>query len=196
MNWNELFYVDPDTFNWIVLPLLVFLARVCDVTIGTVRSLLVSRRHRILVPILGFLEMLVWLLAVRQVVFNLTNWVCYVAFAGGFAVGNIVGMRLEERLAVGVQVIRIITHKEAKDLIECLQNAGYGVTTLDAQGRSGKVSVIFTIVKRSEQKKVISIIEQFNPQAFYSIEDISAAKDSGFLSSQDRSRGQRFLKKK
>jgi len=161
-----------DVFNWVVLPILTFLARVLDVSVGTVRIIVLSKGRKFLAPILGFVEIIIWLFAVRQIFLNLANPFCYIAFAGGFAVGNYVGIILEEKLAIGVVVIRIITRKDAQELFHSLNAQGYGVTNVPAQGAMGNVNVIFTIVHRSEINKVISIIKEFNPKTFYTIEDI------------------------
>lgn len=167
-------------FNWIILPLLIFLARVCDVALGTVRIMMISRGKKYLAPLLGFIEILIWLLAVRQVVQNIVNVAGFFAFAGGFAVGNYVGMWIEGKLAVGVQVVRIITRKESHVLIEKLKKKGYGVTVLDARGTTGPVNIIFTIINRTDLPTVIELIEKHNPRAFYSVEDIRSVKEGVF----------------
>jgi len=172
-------FFNTPTFHWVVLPLLIFCARICDVTIGTVRILLLARGHRFLVPILGFVEVMIWLLAVRQVLNNLDHWITYVAFAAGFATGNYVGMILEEKLAVGLEVIRIFTKNNTAELLAHLKNEGYGVTCVDAQGSMGKVCIIFTIVDRSEHDKIIAIIKRYNPKAFYSVEDVKKVSEGG-----------------
>src|SRR3989338_8300095 len=94
--------LDSPVFQYVVIPLLIFLARVCDVSVGTVRLILLYRGRRVLAPLLGFFEVLIWLLAVRQIMFNLTNPVVFISFAAGFAAGNYVGIILEEKLAVGL----------------------------------------------------------------------------------------------
>lgn len=101
-------------------------------------------------------------------------------FAGGFAMGNYVGMYLEEKLAIGLDVIRIITKKDATALIDYLKSEGYGVTSLDAAGTTGKVNVIFRIVNRKEVGKVVEMIKKFNPKAFYSVEEIRAVSEGVF----------------
>jgi len=173
-------FIDSPIFNWFILPFLIFLARVCDVTIGTVRIMLLTKGRRILAPMLGFIEVLIWLLAIRQIFNHLTNVACYLAFAGGFAMGNYVGMYIEEKLAIGLDVIRIITRKDAGELVNFLKAEGYGVTNLDATGTMGKVNVIFTIVNRKEVGKVVKIINKFNPKAFYSVEEIRAVSEGVF----------------
>jgi len=156
----------------IILPILVFLARIMDVSIGTLRIIFVAKGLKGLAALLGFFESLIWLLAVAQVMQNLTSWQTYIAFALGFASGNYVGILLEERIALGNLLIRIITRKEADQLVHVLWEEGYGVTSIDAQGETGPVKVIFSIVKRKKLSKIIAIIKKYNPQAFYTIEDM------------------------
>ncbi len=163
---------DNTVFVYIILPLLVFLARIIDVSIGTLRIIFVAKGLKYFAAILGFFESLIWLIAVTQVMQHLNSWETYVAFACGFAAGNFVGVVLEERIAVGNLLIRIITQKEANELVEVLWKAGYGVTSLDARGESGPVKLIFSITKRRNLAKIIAIIKQYNPNAFYTIEDM------------------------
>ncbi|MFA5089007.1 MAG: DUF2179 domain-containing protein [Candidatus Omnitrophota bacterium] len=172
--------VDSPAFAWIILPLLIFLARICDVAIGTIRIITLYKGRRFLAPLLGFVEILIWLAAIRQIMQNLSNVYCYFAYAGGFAMGIYVGMYIEEKLAFGYEVIRVITKNDAAELIQYLRSQNYGVTNIDAQGASGKVSIIFTIVNRSARAKVISFIKRFNPKAFYTIEDIRSVSEGVF----------------
>ena len=166
------FLSDSMLFVYIILPLLVFSARILDVSMGTLRIIFVAKGLKHFAAILGFFESLIWLIAVTQVMQNLNSWQTYVAFALGFAAGNYVGVVLEERIAVGNLLIRVITMKEADELVGVLRNSGYGVTSLDAQGESGPVKLIFSITKRRNLGKIIAIIKQYNPNAFYTIEDM------------------------
>ncbi len=177
---NEVSFLSTPVFQYLILPLLIFVARVCDVSIGTIRLILLYRGRRILAPILGFIEVLIWLLAMRQIMSNLTNPFVYIGFAGGFAMGNYVGIILEEKLAVGLEVIRIISKSDAFELINSLTAEGYGTTSIDGQGSTGKVHIIFSIVPRRHHKKVIRIIKKFNPRAFYTIEDVKSASEGIF----------------
>lgn len=173
-------FMDSELFKWIVLPLLIVLARVVDVSIGTIRIVFVSRGHKIIAPILGFFEVLIWLLAIGQIMRNLSNFMCYIAYGLGFALGTFIGLLIEEKLALGVLLVRIITQKDAGDLIGALRRANYGVTTVSASGMSGKVDIIFTVIKRSAVDKVLEIIHRFNPRAFYSIENIKSVREGTF----------------
>ena len=159
-------------YAWLILPLLIFLARVIDVSIGTIRLIFISRGLKYLAPAVGFFEILIWLLAIGQIMKNLSNPVCYIAYAGGFAMGNFVGMWIAEKLSLGVVLIRVVTKKDAAELVEYLESADYGVTSVDGHGSSGQVKVVFTIVPRREVKSVADLIKKFNPRAFYSIEEV------------------------
>ena len=160
-------------YTWILLPFLIFAARVFDVSLGTVRVIFVSRGLKYLAPIVGFFEILIWLLAIGQIMKNLSNPACYVAYAGGFAMGNFVGICIAERLSLGVVLIRVVTKKDALSLVQMLKAQDYGVTSVDGHGTEGQVKVVFTIVPRREVITVAALIKEFNPQAFYSIEDVN-----------------------
>jgi uncharacterized protein YebE (UPF0316 family) len=160
------------TFSLIAIPLLVFVARILDVTIGTLRIIFVSRGMKYLAALLGFCESLVWILAIGQVIQNLNSWATYGAFALGFATGNFVGVFVEEWIALGNLVVRIITRRDASALIAHLRNTGYGVTVVNGQGETGQVQIIFTVCRRRDLSRVISAVKRFNPRAFYTVEDV------------------------
>jgi len=105
-----------ETIALFTIPILVFLARILDVSVGTLRIIFVSKGFKKYAAFLGFFESLIWLIAVSQVMKHMDNWVTYVTFALGFAVGNYVGMLIEERIAIGNQIIRIITRRDATEL--------------------------------------------------------------------------------
>jgi uncharacterized protein YebE (UPF0316 family) len=171
---------DSWTFTWIVLPILIFLARIGDVSIGTIRIIYVSRGHKVIAPLLGFFEILIWLLAIGRIMQNLTNVMAYFAYAGGFATGNFLGIIIEQKLAVGNVIVRVITRKSADSLVEFLTNRGFGITSLSAEGNEGPVNVVYTVIKRGDLDTVISAVKRFNPRAFYSIEDIRAVSEGIF----------------
>jgi uncharacterized protein YebE (UPF0316 family) len=177
-------FLNSDIFKFVVLPLIIFSTRICDVTLDTLRIIYVSRGLKILAASIGFFEVLIWLFAITQIFKNLTNPLYYVAYAGGFAMGNFVGIFIEERMAIGTVVVRIITQKDAAELIEQLKNAGYGVTHVDAQGAQGPVKIIFTIVKRKDIDHVLGIIQLSNPLAFYTIEDVRSVREGVFQPSR------------
>jgi len=165
-------FYESATFTYLILPFLIFIARICDVTIGTIRIVMVSKGEKIWAPVLGFFEVLIWLLAISRIFENLDNWVCYIAYGLGFATGNYVGLKIEEKLAMGIIKIQIITRKPADILIEKLHEAGYGITHQDAKGGKENVSIIYSIIKRTDLPKMAEQIKTYNPNAFYSIEDV------------------------
>src|SRR5262245_60998669 len=143
----------------LVLPLTVLVAEMCVVTIGTLRIVFVSRGRRLLAPVLGFLEVAIWLFAVGQTMQDLGNPACYIAFATGFATGNFLGLQLERRLALGTVVIRISTGENPVELLEQFHNAGYGVTVLEGQGATGPVKVVLTVVPRRDLPALTAMIK-------------------------------------
>ncbi|MFZ5980161.1 MAG: DUF2179 domain-containing protein [Candidatus Zixiibacteriota bacterium] len=160
-----------------VVPILIFLARILDVSIGTVRIILVSRGNRTIASVLGFFEVFIWLLAISQIVQNLTDIVNYIAYAAGFAAGTYIGMTIERRLAIGNLLVRVIIPREHSDLIVYLIAQNYKITYVEAEGALGHRTIIFMIVNRSSLKKLINIIKQYSPKAFYTVEDVRMVRD-------------------
>ena len=183
INMDAAFF-NSEIFKFVLLPLIIFSTRICDVTLDTLRIIYVSRGLKILAASIGFFEVLIWLFAITQIFKNLTNPLYYIAYAGGFAMGNFIGIFIEERMAIGTVVIRIITQKDALELIEIFKKEGYGVTHMDAQGAQGPVKIIFTIVKRKNIDHVLEIIRSNNPQAFYTVEDVRSVREGVFQSSR------------
>jgi len=165
-------FLDSHLYLYLVLPLLIFFARICDVTIGTIRIVYVSKGRKEIAPILGFFEVFIWIIAISQIMSNLNNFVCYFGYAAGFASGNYVGLLIEERLAVGNLMIRIITNKDGEALAKILNSHGYGATIIDAEGSSGKVNILYSLVHRTNIASALKLIKDFNPDIFYSVEDI------------------------
>ncbi|MDG5800925.1 DUF2179 domain-containing protein [Marinilabiliaceae bacterium ANBcel2] len=173
-------FADSAFYTWVLLPFLIFIARVADVAIGTVRIVFVSKGLKLLAPVLGFFEIFIWLLAMGAIFENLDNWFYYVAYSGGFGVGTLVGLLIEDRLAIGFINMRIITTTPGDALIKRLSNEGFGVTETQAHGSRGKVNIIYCIIKRSDYQKVAAIVEEYNPKAFHTIEEVKFAKEGVF----------------
>lgn len=172
--------LDSWVFTWVLLPIMIFCARIVDVSIGTLRVIFISRGNRFIAPIMGFFEVIIWLIAIGQIIKNLTNVLCYVAYGGGFATGTFVGMWLVDRVSVGTSLIRVITSKDTSDLETHLRAMGYGVTKVEAEGKEGDTNVILTVVRNSDVNDILKLVEQFNPRAFYTIEDIRSAGKGKF----------------
>ena len=186
MDISSLFIPDSPIFTWVILPLLIFVARIADQSIGTLRLIFLSKGQKGLAPILGFFEVIIWLIAVGQIMKHLDNVLCYIAYGGGFAMGNYLGMVLEEKLSIGNVLVRIIPRKDTSELIAYLRENNYGVTSVEAEGAMGKVNIVFSIIKRKDAEHVVSIINRFNPNAFYTIEDVKAINEGIFKSKRSR----------
>lgn len=176
-----------DYFSWIILPLLIFLARLGDVTMATLRHIFISKGFKKIVPILGFFEVLIWLIAMRQVFSHLDNIACFIAWALGFSAGTYLGMLIDEKLAIGTQIIRVITGDNINELIAALKTKNQGITIVDGQGAIGPVKLIYTIVKRSDKFEIIELIHQYAPKAFYTIEDVKSLEYGVFSNNKNPS---------
>jgi uncharacterized protein YebE (UPF0316 family) len=172
--------ITPGVFAFVIVPLLIFLARVCDMSLDTIRVIFMSKGIQYLPAIIGFFEVIIWLVAIGQVMNNLTNVVCYIAYGAGFATGTFVGMALEEKLSLGLTSVRIIAKEDPVELVQFLRSHNYGVTSIDAEGGRGKVKMVFTIIKRQDLKHVVGIVKDFNPNAFYSIEEVKSVAEGVF----------------
>ena len=181
--------LNSDVVTYLLLPLFIFVARIIDVSLGTLRIIFVTKGMKRVAPVVGFFEVLIWLMAISRIMQDLDNWACYIAYAAGFATGNFVGMFLEEKLAIGHEMIRVITRKDATKLIEDLRAKGYGVTSVRAEGIEGEVAVIYIIARRSMIQEVLDQINLFNPRALYTVESIKYVNKEIFhIAEEERQR--------
>jgi uncharacterized protein YebE (UPF0316 family) len=176
-------FYNSDLFKWVILPILIFLARLTDVSLGTMRIIFVSRGVKYLAPVIGFVEVNIWLLAIGQIMENLSNnnpnsIVCTLAYAGGFATGSFVGILIEEKVSIGLVLLRLISRHDTKELIEYLKSENYGVTIHDAEGVKGPVKIIFAVIRRKDLHSVLDRINQIHPHAFYSVEDVRSVGEA------------------
>ncbi|BAX79134.1 MAG: DUF2179 domain-containing protein [Labilibaculum antarcticum] len=173
--------MDSIYFDYLVLPLLIFMARICDVSLDTIRVIMVSRGYRKYAPLIGFFQVLIWIITITRIMENLDNWLTYIAYAAGFGMGTYIGMRIEEKIAMGYELLRIITRTEVDDLVSVLRQKGYTVTSVVGEGKNGAVGIVFLILKRKVTREVIAIVKQYNPKAYYTIEDIRFVADPTYL---------------
>lgn len=189
MNFITEFFVEylqfqQSTFSSLILPLIIFLARITDVSIGTIRVILISRGSRFISAGLGFFEVLIWLVVTGQVMQNLESPLSFIAYAAGFAAGNFVGVTIEGKMALGFVLVRIVAQHDATKLAEHLRGDNYGVTMQEALGAQGEVKLLFTVVARKDLNKIVSTVQKFNPKAFMTIEDVRGVSDGVFPSHQ------------
>jgi uncharacterized protein YebE (UPF0316 family) len=174
--------------QYVGVPGLVFLARVLDVSLGTLRIIFISRGKKYLAPLLGFIETFIWIVAVSQIIRNVQGVWSYVAYAGGFATGTIVGMWIEDKLAIGTLILRTILPTDTRELTDRLHDSGYGVTCVPGKGFQSNVTLVYTIIKRKDLQEVVAIIHTLHPDAFISVEELRSAEKGVFPTEQSRRR--------
>ncbi|GIK10424.1 MAG: UPF0316 protein [Anaerolineaceae bacterium] len=170
-------------FDWnsfVFLPLLVFAARIADVTLGTIRIIFTSRGRKTIAPLLGFVEVFIWVSVIAEVTRGAHNIVAYLAYAAGFAGGTFAGIWIEERMAIGSLVIRAILPESQAGLEDELRAAGYGVTSVDAHGGKGPVKLVYTIVNRKDLPNVIEAIHKTHPKTFFTVEELRSVEQGVF----------------
>jgi uncharacterized protein YebE (UPF0316 family) len=173
---GKMFLLSLPTFSF----LLVFFARATDVSLGTVRVMMITKGYKLVASVIGFFEVLIWLAAMGTVLNNIDRMENILGYALGFAVGNYVGMILEEKIAIGYLSIRLVTKRDATALIEKLRETGFGFIQTRATGNSGEISVVYCTIKRTNFNKWLEIVKTFNPGAFYTVADVKSVKSEVF----------------
>lgn len=178
-----------DTYPW-ALPLAIFFGRICDVTLGTLRILFVSKGEKKIAPLIGFVEVFIWVVIIAQVLSRANDLLSFVAYAGGYAAGTYVGLCIEERIGYGFAKFRVFTLQNGHDLMKLLNKKGYGSTMVHGEGSVAEIDIVETVISRQNTKIVEKIIKDFDPKAFWLVEDVRA-KQLGIFSKR-----QSFLKRK
>ena len=171
-------FTQTSLFIWVIIPLLIFLARVIDVTLQTIRIAAISRGIRWLAPLVGFFEVLIWLLAISQIMKSVSHPLAYIAYAAGFATGTIIGQILERRLSLGTVLLRVITSTPSGELRRRLRKLNFGFTSVPGQGASGPVEIIFTVIRRQHLQQVQALVRETQPDAFYSFEEVAGTRET------------------
>lgn len=149
----------------------IFLARVTDVSLGTIRVLMIFKGCRLYAALIGFFEVSIYVLALSRVVNTLNNPFNLLFYASGFAAGNYFGSFIEEKVAIGQVTVNIITSNSAQELIDKLRDEGYGVTVLDGTGRKGKKKILFVTMERKCLKHLFEIVDKYEADSFVNILD-------------------------
>lgn len=167
------FIISPEIYSWVILPALIFLAQIANVCMETLRIVFLSKGIKYLAPIIAFFEIIIWLLAIVGVMSNLSNVANFLAYAFGFAFGTYVGLVIEEKLSIGMVILRIIAAEDSLAAIgKYMQSENYGATYLDAKGSRGEVMMILSLVNREDVPRITKHLEENAPNAFFSIEDV------------------------
>lgn len=154
--------------------LVIFAFRVVDVTLYSMRVLMVVQRRKLLAWVFGFFQALIFISVVRSVILNIGEWNLVMGYAAGFATGVVVGMMIESRIALGYTRLRIISPRLGDHVAETLRDMGYGLTEIPAQGKDGVVTQINCTVPRRQSARVIGVVEEADPEAFITGESVRA----------------------
>jgi uncharacterized protein YebE (UPF0316 family) len=165
-------FADFEMYSYIILPLLIMLARICDVSIGTIRVMFIARGYRKLSGLLGFLEIMIWIFVGRQVLVKSTSIIHFIAYAAGFGVGNYIGLWIEDKMSIGIIMIRVILRKGSEELLNFLKEHEIGYTIVDGKGAQSEVKILFSVLQRQDLPEMMQALNRYNPKAFYSIEDV------------------------
>ncbi len=185
MDVISLFPQDSFWIQWVVLPVLICLARILDQSIGTLRLIFLSKGMKTITPFLAFFESLIWLIAVSQILKHMDNFVTFIAYGLGFALGNYVGILLEEKISMGNAIVRIFPNCDSNDFIEYMKSNNFGYTLMNAEGSKGPLKIIFSIVKRKHLSEFLDKTNEILPNSFYTIEEVKSVKQ-GIFKNSDR----------
>lgn len=168
-----------EAYPWL-LPVMIFFGRICDVTLGTLRIIFVSKGEKYKAPIVGFFEVFIWVVIISQIFSQANSLVAYISYAAGYAAGNYVGILVENRIAFGYQLLCVYTKKEALELIKVLNSKDIGATFVKGEGAVSQVHIVEIVIGRKSLNEVIGIISDFDSKVFYLVEDIRYKKEGIF----------------
>ena len=151
---------------------IIFVLRVANMSLDTVRVMVVMRGKKMAAWMLGFIQTVIYVVVLTTVVNDLSNIVNLVAYSAGFATGNVVGMWVEEKLAIGHINLRIISPNLGNAIVELLREKGYAVTEIPARGKDGAVTLLNASVYRRNVGEVMRIVKSVDPEAFMTAEDM------------------------
>ncbi len=151
--------------------LMIFAFRLIDVSMGTIRMLLIVRGRKLTAALIGFFEVMIFILAISKVIQEVGNFWNVLGYCGGFATGTIVGMALEERLALGFSMVRVISKTKWLEITQTLRHEGFGATQIIGEGKNGPVGIIYSMVRRKQVPAVIELCEQLDHHAFITVEE-------------------------
>ena len=173
------------TIEMLIIPLLIFVARAADVSLGTLRMILIIQGMRWVPAALGFIEIIIWVVAVGNVVTNLTDPLVLVGYAGGFSMGTLLGSVIEQRVGIGFRIVTIVNPKIELELAKRIREAGFAATEIAGEGRAGPVEVVVAVVRRRSMAGLSLLLKEIAPQAFLTVERAERA-EAGFLAPSAR----------
>lgn len=168
-----------DVYPWL-LPIVIFFGRIIDVSLGTLRIIFVSKGEKNKAPLIGFVEVFIWVVVISQILVRANDMVSYLSYAAGYAAGNYIGLIIENHIAYGIVLCRIYTQKNGKELVQILNKMNVGATMTHGTGSSNEVDIIETVVGRREFKKLENTLSDFDKNIFYVVEDVRSKQNGIF----------------
>lgn len=162
-----------EQYSWF-LPTAIFFGRICDVSLGTLRIIFVSKGEKKIAPLIGFVEVFIWVVIIAQVLSRANDIYSYLAYAGGYATGTFIGLMIEERIGFGFIKYRVFTVQNGFELVNLLNEQGFGSTLVHGEGSVSEIDIVEVAIARTHGRRVEAIIKNFDPKAFYLIEDVRA----------------------
>jgi uncharacterized protein YebE (UPF0316 family) len=160
--------------------LMIFCLRVVDVSCDTMRVIFAMRGKRLISGVLGFFQALIWIFAVGTAIRYLGSWLHILGYAGGFAMGTMVGITIENAVAYGLATVRIVSRHGGVEIAEALRDRGYGVTEFAGFGREGKVEIVNSVVHRSHLDEILAIVDRWDSTAFVTVEEPKILRGGSF----------------
>ena len=171
-----------EVYPW-ALPVVIFLGRMLDVPLSTLRIIFVARGEKKIAPLIGFVEVFIWVIIISQVISRANSLTSYLAFAGGYAAGTYLGLYIESWIGFGFIKYRIFTTLNGRALVTALNQNGFGSTLVHGEGAVEAIDIVETVVGRKSGPKVEQLISEFDSKAFTLIEDIRS-KQLGIFTKQ------------
>lgn len=168
-----------DVYPWL-LPVIIFFGRIVDVALGTLRIIFVSKGEKNKAPLIGFVEVFIWVVVISQILVRANDMVSYLSYAAGYAAGNYIGLSIEDRIAYGIVLCRIYTQKNGKELVQILNKMDVGATMTHGTGSTNEVDIIETVVGRKEFKRLVNTLNDFDNNIFYVVEDVRSKQNGIF----------------
>ncbi|HCV16254.1 MAG TPA: hypothetical protein DF637_07970 [Rikenellaceae bacterium] len=167
-----------------ILPFVIFFGRIVDVSLGTLRIIFVSKGEKYIAPIIGFFEVLIWIVVISEIFSRANDIGAYLSYAAGYASGNFIGILIEQKIAFGILLCRVYTKGNGKELVSLLNRQNFGATLIHGTGSLGEIDVIETVVDRNKMNKVERIFTEFDPNVFFVVEDVRTKQRGIFPKNQ------------
>lgn len=158
---------------------IIMLLRVCDVTLGTLRTVFVVQSRKYHAGLAGFFEVLIWIFAMKYIVEHMDNTLNLIGYASGFGIGTILGITIEQIIGIGYVQVNIVSTSKTDIIVDSLRNNHFGVTVISAAGINGGVNVINTVINKRMMRRLKAIVEEIDPKGFINI--LPASPLRGFI---------------